>query len=104
MTVPGDLRTTNVVAVQAAISVEDHRYENDFCRPSLILLCHKIIMSHRTSTAWAYVETGDKPHGELIANGSERISRVALRAADFPSQCNLREQQVSGVLRSLFWR
>ena len=71
---------------------------------SLVLLCHKFPSSHGTSAAWAYVETGDKPHGELIANGRERIRRVALRAADFPSQCNLREHQASGVLRSFFWR
>jgi D-arabinose 1-dehydrogenase-like Zn-dependent alcohol dehydrogenase len=69
----------------------------------LVLLCHKFPESHRASAAWAYVETGDKPHGELIANGGERIRRVALRA-HFPSQCNLREHQVSGVLRSFFWR
>jgi hypothetical protein len=38
VTVLGDLRTRNVVAVQTAISVEDHRYENDFCRSSLTVL------------------------------------------------------------------
>jgi len=36
-TVIGDLRTRNVVAVQTARSVEDHRYENDFYRPSYTL-------------------------------------------------------------------
>jgi hypothetical protein len=56
------------------------------------------------STAWTHIESGDQPDRKLVANGGNRVSRVVLCAQDFPAQCNRRELQVSGVLRSFFGR
>ena len=70
----------------------------------LILLCHKIKASSQTSAAWTRVEPGDQSDRKFVANGGNRVSRVALCAPDFPAQCNRRELQVSGVLRRFFLR
>ncbi|RKR31208.1 hypothetical protein B0G82_7338 [Paraburkholderia sp. BL17N1] len=70
----------------------------------LILLCHKIKTSSQPSAAWTGVEPRDQSHRKFVADGGNRVSRVALCASDFPAQCNRREPQVSGVLRSFFWR
>ncbi len=73
-------------------------------RGQLVLLCHKIKTSSQTLAAWTRVEPRDQSDRKFVADGGNRVSRVALCAPDFPAQCNRRELQVSGVLRSFFWR
>lgn len=76
----------------------------DYRSPIEVLLCRKIKTSSQPSAAWTGVEPRDQSDRKFVADGGNRVSRVALCAPDFPAQCNRRELQVSGVLRSFFWR
>ncbi len=68
----------------------------------LVLLCHEHRLAGLSSAAGTSDQSNEQADAQLMAQGRERVSDVALCAQDCRAGCNPREGQEPGGMRTFF--